>query len=253
MKKTVILLIIAALPMLSFGQIYISEVLDGFVFVGPTNLSNTSGTVSGEYNMAYVIMKKHLVSLQGEQEDIIRDLENKIPAKRRKIKAAEAKIELIEKEIHLVNEFQLLWQAYKQYNHLVEKLFDHLQDGKCATIITDSETLAANDYEIRVDTIEAVNALIPVKEGKKQVWKKIEQDGKKIWCLIHENSYSINNHGMMIEIEKCPLNFEFSDHRKYCQQESQLDFGENILDIHIFNTKTKEEVFPKSWQASDCQ
>ncbi len=253
MKKTVILLVIAVLPILSFGQIYISEVLDGLVFVGPTNVSNTSGTISKEYRMTYILMQKHLGSLRVEQEDIIRNLENKISPKRRKIKAAEAQIELIEKEMRLLDELQLLWQAYNQYNHLTQKLFEHLQNKKCATIVMDSDTLSVGDYEIRVDTVEVISELIPIKEGKKQAWKKIEQDGKEIWCLTHEDSYSINNHGMMIEIEQCPLNFEFSEHKKYCQQKSQLDFGETILDIRIFNTETKEEVFPESWQASDCQ
>jgi len=255
MKRILILSAICLLPVLSIGQVYISQVLEGFTFVGPANIEE-SVAVSQSYSAHLLITEKLLKEMQIQNEVLIDELKNKKTLRRRdkqQIKDAQIKKELTENELLIIRVFQHKWAIRSHSNYQLSKLFDHLQNGQCATIFTSTDTLFVEDYEIRTDEIDTVTELIPVEKRKEQVWKKIEQDGKRIWCLMEKKAYYLNNYGAEMEINKCPTDFAFSNNKQYCQRKSPLNFYEKPLVIRIFNKKTEKEVVMESWQVSDCQ
>jgi len=255
MKKTFILTAVCLLPMLLTGQVYISEVLEKTTVVGPTNISDNVMAVSKNCSDKLLTIRQKLEKLKTENKVLIDELTNKNKLKRKEkqqLNSIQNKVELINNELLIINDFGQIWGMYNKYNRQVTDLFEHLQNGQCATIITASGTLPFGDYEIQTEPVGQITELIPLEESREQIWEKRTHNGKEIQCLVEKTYYSMDNFGEKINIETCPPSFEFSKNKEHCQREISLD-DEEKLSIYILDKNTQEYVILKDWQKTDCQ
>lgn len=271
--STIISLLFVSLGITLNGQVFISEVFDEIVLVGPDNVEINHCEVAQFYIAELEDLSSELQSKEEQNTSTILTLESEKRLKRKERTILNKTIiqnELIEDEMNALEGLLETWKEYENKNKLLEILTSDKFQDNCYVATTDKGTFYFDELEfitsrtdheglnngsevIKVEKQEASSAW--VKKRAERNCLSADPNDCLVWCLVEKKGgYKfIDIRGNEQIPEECPAGFSISSNEISCIRESKFEFSDTSFDLTVKLKDSNESIKITSWFVGECK
>lgn len=254
------------------SQIYVSELFDNEIILGPDNINEYETLIAPFYIAGLSDMKMALVEAMDEELNVIEEFKNKEPVKKREKKAlkrAKKTKRIFDAEIHKIDSIQHLWNELVMFQESLMEASEIIKEGKCIEFTTKrGKKFYSDEIQVEVEKYDKelnYQEIIPVKgvaAGTKWVKQKADRNCLSadpndclVWCLIEEKG-SINFKditGKEFKYNYCPDGFEYDEENGECYKEmTYTDEYDNTEVVSLIRNRSQERLIAKDWKIIKC-